>query len=304
MSFLWKLFLPHHTNNHKAHLIKSYSLFFLCLCFVFLQIVLNLFLIAKPSVLGYSSNITPERIIELTNIERVKSGLAPLRENKVLSEAARGKAADMIAFSYWAHISPSGKTPWAFFADVGYKYQYAGENLARDFKDPEAVMSAWMNSSSHKDNIVNSKYQEIGVSVVDGALQGSETTLVVQLFGTPLGSTANTKQKNQTPVAQEKPSVEERPATLPKEALANNSNEESLVASSKAPSTSPLTSPLDLTKAMAIFTIGILIGIFGMDFFIVSRRQTPRLSSKSLAQMIFLIFVLVASLLIKQGAIY
>lgn len=294
MSLLRNLFLPHHSNNHKANLIKSYSVFFLTFAFVGLQFFLNFFLLAKPAVLGFSSNISPERIIELTNSERAKSGLGSLKENKLLSEAARQKAADMFAFNYWSHISPSGRTPWTFFTDVGYKYQYAGENLARDFRDPETVVQAWMNSPSHKENIVNSKYQEIGAAVVDGTLQGVETTLVVQLFGTQYGAVgAVTQSKNQTAkVAVTKTVPASVPKVVSKEVLAKESG-----------NTVPFVSPLDLTKTLAIFIVGILIGIFAIDFLSVLRHQTPRLSSHSLAQMMFLIFILVTGLLIKEGAI-
>ena len=287
MSFLWNWFLPHHKNNHKAHLIRSYSLFLLCFFFIFLQVSLNFFLLAQPAVLGFSSNITPEKIIELTNAERAKLGVPALKENKLLSEAARQKAADMFAFNYWAHVSPSGRTPWAFFTDVGYKYQYAGENLARDFRDSDSVVRAWMNSPSHRENVVNTKYQEIGVAVVSGTLQGVETALVVQCFGTPYGAANQLAVKPKTVVPQESAEVQ----IAPKEVL------------SKSPGEVPLTSPLDLTKAMVIFVVGILLGIFAMDILIVSRRDTPRLSSHSLAQMMFLIFVLLASIFIKQGAI-
>lgn len=280
--------MPHHGNNHKAHLIKSYSLFLLTFVFVFLQIFLNFFIIARPSVLGFSSNITPEKVIELTNLERANLGLDGLEENKLLSEAARQKAAEMFALNYWAHISPSGRTPWAFFADVGYKYQYAGENLARDFQDTDSVLRAWMNSSSHRENIVNPKYQEIGVAVVQGTLQGVETSLVVQLFGTPYGAL----QKHPAPVEQK--------AEIPARSLEIVSKE---VLSRQTGKELPITSPLDLTKSIVILVAGILIGVFAVDLFLASHHQSPRLSSRSMAQMMFLIFILIASMLIKEGAI-
>lgn len=296
MSFLQDLLVPHHGNNHKGHLIKSCSLVLLSLVFVGLQVFLNFFLITKPAVLGYSSNISPEKIIELTNAERQKLGLPLLRENALLSEAARQKAADMFAFNYWAHVSPSGRTPWTFFTDVGYKYQYAGENLARDFRDPDSVVRAWMNSPSHKENIVNSKYQEIGIAVVDGSLQGVETTLVVQLFGTPYGAAVNESQAGQ-PVPAEKKVVAETPKSTvvdSKEVLAKDESEINAA---------PAVSPLDITKAIAIFVVGILLGAFVMDVILVSHNHTPRLSSRSMAQMLFLVFVLIASLMLKEGAI-
>ncbi|MGI5826554.1 MAG: CAP domain-containing protein [Patescibacteria group bacterium] len=296
MSFLQDLLVPHHGNNHKGHLIKSCSLVLLSLVFVGLQFFLNFFLITKPAVLGYSSNISPEKIIELTNAERQKQGLPLLRENALLSEAARQKAADMFAFNYWAHVSPSGRTPWTFFTDVGYKYQYAGENLARDFRDPDSVVRAWMNSPSHKENIVNGKYQEIGIAVVDGSLQGVETTLVVQLFGTPYGAAVNESQAGQ-PVPAGKKVVAETPKSTVGDSKEVLAKEESEI------NAAPAVSPLDITKAIAIFVVGILLGAFVMDVILVSHNHTPRLSSRSMAQMLFLIFVLIASLMLKEGAI-
>lgn len=295
MSFLLNWFLPHHDNNHKANLIKSSSLLLLSFVFVFFQVFLNFFLMARPAVLGYSSNISPEKIIELTNIERSKLGLGILKENKLLSEAARQKASDMFSFNYWAHVSPSGRTPWAFFNDVGYKYQYAGENLARDFKEPDNVVRAWMNSPSHRDNVVNSKYQEIGVAVVDGTLQGVETTLVVQLFGTQYGAVparpaSNPKTEKKAVVVEEKQLLEQ-PRKTAKEVL------------SKGAQGNVITSPLNLSKGMVILIVGVLIGVFLADLLIISHEQHPRFSSKSLAQMMFLLFVLLASLLMKEGAI-
>ena len=273
----------------------------MCLSFIFFQVFLNFFALARPSVLGFSSNITPEKIIELTNLERSKSSLGMLRENRLLSEAARQKAADMFAFNYWAHVSPSGRTPWAFFGDVGYKYQYAGENLARDFSDPQAVVNAWMNSPSHRENMVNSKYQEIGVAVVNGTLQGVETTLVVQLFGTPYGSVA--KQPAEAPTAEKSITVPvEEPNQEAAPAVASLPESNGVLARGQEQAV-PVSSPLDITKAMAFIVLGILIGVFATDVLLVSRRQTPRLSSRSLAQMVFLIAVLIAGFLVKQGAI-
>jgi len=296
MSFILKWFLPHYYNNYKAHLIRSYSLFGLSFLFIFFQVFLNFFLLANPSVLGFSANISPERIIELTNLERVKTGSLALKENKLLSEAARQKAADMFAFNYWAHISPSGRTPWVFFTDVGYKYQHAGENLARDFKDPDSVIRAWMNSSSHRENILNPKYQEIGVAVVDGSLQGVETTLVVQLFGTPYGLVAERplpeKEKETAKAPEQEKAPLSKPQVATKEVLSKGFLEET-----------PITSPFDLTKVLIIFIVGVLIGVFVMDFILVSHHHTPRLSSRSFAQMMFLIFILIASMLIHEGAI-
>ena len=89
----------------------------------------------------------------------------------------------MIDRDYWAHVAPDGTQPWKFFTSFGYKYRYAGENLARDFSNASSAMDAWMNSPTHKENILNPKYKEIGIGVVEGDLAGTDTTIIVQFFG-------------------------------------------------------------------------------------------------------------------------
>jgi len=303
MSFLYNLFIPHKENNYKASLLRPQILSFLTLIVVCYQIFFNFVALTGTKVLGYSSNITPERIIELTNQKRAAAGLSPLKLNSLLSEAARRKAADMFAFNYWAHNSPSGRNPWSFFKEVGYKYLYAGENLARDFRDPESVVEAWMNSPSHRENIMNSKYQEIGVAVVDGTLQGVETTLVVQLFGTQPVVTAKkptTKTAPQPAVAQKPVPVqgeEEKPVQI-----AQLPTSQTLVSQQEGRIT-PLFNPFSLTKIISIFLAGVIFGAFLVDLLLVSEKKTPRLSSRSLAQLLFLGFIILLALFSKQGAI-
>lgn len=308
MRWLLDLFIPNKNNNFKARILKPQILSLLTLVFISYQILFNFVTLANPLVLGYSSNITPERIIELTNLKRASVGLQPLKENPLLSEAARRKAADMFAFNYWAHNSPSGRDPWSFFKEVGYKYLYAGENLARDFQDPESVVEAWMNSPSHRENIINSKYLEIGVAVVDGSLLGTQTTLVVQLFGTPQISVASKPKKETVP----QQVVAQKPAVLPKEE--KKLTEEKVVQIPQLPTSqviieqkekeyTPLVNPFSLTKIIGVFTIGVICGAFLIDLLVVSERKTPRLSSRSFAQLLFLGFIILLALVSQQGAI-
>ena len=91
----------------------------------------------------------------------------------------------MFTDQYWAHTAPDGTEPWTFMHQMGYQYVVAGENLARDFGQTDEMVSAWLASPTHRANIMNPKYQEIGIAVIDGVLEGYETTLVVQMFGTP-----------------------------------------------------------------------------------------------------------------------
>lgn len=136
-------------------------------------------------ILGFATDVTLVDLYDQTNLERQQNGLSKLKYSPVLEEAAKQKAADMFADDYWAHISPSGTTPWEFFENVEYRYVYAGENLAKDFDKSTNLVAAWMNSPTHRENILNPNYTEIGFAVVNGDLNGSETTLVVQMFAKP-----------------------------------------------------------------------------------------------------------------------
>lgn len=308
--FLWlrDLFIPHAGNNHRAKILHPASLSVLVALFLTGQFFLNFFSLVSPSVLGYASNITPERVIELTNQKRAELGLAPLTNNGLLNEVAKRKAADMFAFNYWAHTSPSGRDPWSFFKEVGYKYIYAGENLARDFMDSEGVVEAWMNSPSHRDNIVNPNYKEIGVAVVNGTLNGVETTLVVQVFGTP-PPTAVAKAKENSPSLPKETKQTLLEQVIPRLGEASTIEEAApktafaLTEAEGKTLSPPLFSPFWLTKTIAIFLLGIVLGALILDAILVAQRKVIRLSGKNIAHLLFIGTLLLALILTTPGAI-
>src|SRR3989344_8471861 len=199
-------FLPHKDTHKKAHLISWQALFIYVLLFILLQVGFSIISYTKPGVLGIASNIDQKRLIELTNAERAKQGLSAVSENAALDQAAQMKAQNMFSENYWAHFAPSGKSPWDFIQSAGYRFTYAGENLAKNFYNSDDVVVAWMNSPTHKDNLLNSKYKEIGIAVVDGVLNGQQTTLIVQMFGSSQAPTEQVASK-QTPA----PLVAEQP---------------------------------------------------------------------------------------------
>lgn len=285
------LFVPHHSNNCKAKILHPSVLSILVGIFLVYQVFINFYLLVSPSVLGFASNIYPEKILELTNQKRAEQGLSPLTINSKLNESAQRKAGDMFAFNYWAHISPSGRNPWSFFQEVGYKYVYAGENLARDFMDSDAVIEAWMNSPTHRDNILNSNYKEIGISVVNGTLNGVETTLVVQHFGT---STESTAKKPSIVPAQQISLVKAEQTPLSKVALAQ---------AKETSNDQPLLSPFALTKMIAIFLLGIILGALVLDIILVYQRKIIRLSGRNVAHLIFIGGLLLSIILTTPGAI-
>lgn len=131
------------------------------------------------------SDVTATNIINLSNQARISNGVSALATNSKLNSAAKAKANNMLEEQYFAHVSPSNLSPWYWFKQAGYAYQYAGENLAIDFLASEDVIDAWLASPSHRSNLLSTKYKEIGVAVVSGNFQGAESIFVVQMFGTP-----------------------------------------------------------------------------------------------------------------------
>jgi hypothetical protein len=88
--------------------------------------------------------------------------------------------------------------------EEGYAYKAAGENLAINFTDAKEQQSAWMESKTHRANILNANYREIGVAVVEGKIDGQHSIVTVQLFGTPLYAAADqAKAVVPPPIAQE-----------------------------------------------------------------------------------------------------
>jgi hypothetical protein len=150
-----------------------------------IQVTVGVTMYAGPEVKGADTEALSQNIIMLTNQERSKVGASSLYENSTLDTAARKKLEDMFAKNYWDHLGPNGETAWDFIASENYQYEVAGENLARGFRSSEDVVRAWMASPTHRKNILNERFQEIGLAVGSGKVRGITTTVIVQLFGKP-----------------------------------------------------------------------------------------------------------------------
>lgn len=133
--------------------------------------------------------LTVKGVIEQTNIQRAKYGLPPLKENVRLDVSAEAKTEDMFENQYFAHESPLGFGVSDLAGSAGYEYIIIGENLALgNFENDEVLVQAWMDSPGHRENILNNRYQEIGVSVQKGTFNGKTTWIAVQHFGLPLSA--------------------------------------------------------------------------------------------------------------------
>lgn len=129
--------------------------------------------------------ILPSILVLETNKSRKSQNLSELKENDLLVKAAQLKADDMAKRGFFSHVNPDGKQPWYYLDQVGYKYESAGENLAVNFIHTKEVHNAWMNSPTHRANIVESKFTEIGIAKSEGVYKGQEVVFVVQFFAKP-----------------------------------------------------------------------------------------------------------------------
>lgn len=179
--------VPHKANSYRPHLIRLHGLVAVLVIALLAQVVYGFVTTGRFEVLGREVHISTQELVDDTNQARAQQGLPALEMNETLNQAALLKANDMIAGNYWAHVSPTGVEPWKWFNDVGYKYSVAGENLAKNYPTAQSTVTAWMNSETHRANILNDAYTEVGFAVVQGPLQGdADTTLVVALYGKPV----------------------------------------------------------------------------------------------------------------------
>jgi len=182
---LKKYFVPHEENDHRPHILRRKIISFACLVMLVGELAFILgtsFIVPHSNLFGI---ILGSALTDETNSQRAADNLSKLHMNPLLQAAAQEKANDMAANNYFAHTSPAGKTPWYWFASVGYNFIYAGENLAVNFSDSEDVTNAWMNSPEHRANILNANFTEIGMATAQGEFNGSPAIYVVELFGTP-----------------------------------------------------------------------------------------------------------------------
>lgn len=119
----------------------------------------------KLTIPTLDSSVTSyeQTVVDLVNEIRVKNGLSKLKINWELSRVARYKSQNMADLSYFSHTSPTYGTPFQMIKSFGITYRTAGENIAKGYKSPQAVVDGWMNSSGHRANILNASFTQIGV---------------------------------------------------------------------------------------------------------------------------------------------
>lgn len=294
LDLLHHLFLPHHTNNHRARVLHIDALFVYVILFVLVHFSIKWVHRIYPDVLGYATDIRVDALLVDTNAQRAAKGLPALTINSQLSQAAAGKAADMFSNNYWAHVGPKGETPWDFIVNAGYKYTVAGENLAKNFSTSQAVVDAWMASPSHRDNLLKPQYNDIGFAVVNGKLNGEETTLVVQMFGATNAQIAEAPAITPPTTPAAAPSAPaagrvsaSKPVVLPE--YASTAENPVLQNQFFAYFRQPLVDIPQVTRILVFAFIGFMLAILAVDAWMVTHRRIVRVAGHNIAHLMFLI---------------
>lgn len=295
LATLKHLMIPHESNNHRAKVLHSTSLTILAVFLVLFQFVLNAIPKTFPDVLGYAANISPSEVVRLTNVQRKANGLTALGTNKTLNAAALAKGQDMLSKGYWSHFGPDGTTPWSFLSKFGYSYRYAGENLARDFTNADTAVSAWMNSPTHKENILSPKYKEIGIGVVEGKLNGVETTIIVQFFGAKTASAPVITDVSAREISTVSAAATAE-ASIKTEDVAKPFTETVTVDSEKI-------SPFSSTKNLSLGIVGFLLLVLSIDLVIIRGGRVSRIGGRTLAHIAYFGMILAVILILKSGQI-
>lgn len=164
-------------NKHSQH--KLGHTLFLIGSFAFLIGIT----ILHPIASNQSGAFGASEIIQLSNQTRNRLDRPELKSNYLLTNAAQMKAEDMAKMRYFAHTAYDGTVAWDYINEVGYSYETAGENLAITNENAEAVINGWLNSPTHRDNLLNTNYTDFGSGTAYyGDYQGHQNTTVVVAF--------------------------------------------------------------------------------------------------------------------------
>lgn len=181
-----KYLIPDSSNNYTPLLLHRSAL----VIYVLVVFVFNILVGQLDFSKAYAA-VDASTLYELHNSNRASNGLSSLTKNQQLVTSATNKAQAMLESNCWDHYCPSGTSPWTFILNAGYEYIYAGENLGEGFTNSNTLMNAWMNSPTHRANVLNGNFTEIGIGFAHGSFQGNpNNTVVVVHFGAKQGASS------------------------------------------------------------------------------------------------------------------
>jgi hypothetical protein len=208
-------FIPCDSNNNKPKILRVRALTAIVVFLVCVKLAATGYLFfIYPNKAKMAEEIS-KQILELINQERVINNLSPLSTDAVLNKAALARAQDMLENNYFAHKSPGGKMPWDWINRGEYGYLFVGENLAMNFTSARSAHAALMLSESHKKNILNDKYADIGLAVLPGAIGGKQTNVLVELFASKKPIQLAKAEEPEVKIAAEAPANVALPAGSP-----------------------------------------------------------------------------------------
>ncbi len=267
----------------QKHEQKHYWPYIPVLGLLFAIFAVNLMqpLAQKSHLLAYATDMSSSGLLEATNAERTENGRSKLSLNSKLSSAAQSKANDMVKRDYWSHNTPDGKEPWVFISTAGYDYQKAGENLAYGFLTSSSTVSGWMSSASHKANMLDSTFTEVGFGYANSSNfnDDGKQTVVVAMYAKPqVLSVSNTAPASAEPTTASPPSDTTVSTAKPKpqntaktaaksEKAFNNTND------SVEPPVANITriqTVSSLNGAWSLFVIGLVMG--GLVVYLLARH--------------------------------
>lgn len=190
---------PQNQKDTAAHHpINRMALGFLIIFFLSVKLLLAIFLPSNKETIA--SDLTIDNILKAVNEQRSLRSLTLLNSNSKLTTAAQSKSDDMIARHYFAHVDPDGHYIWDKIVAAGYSpYTMLGENLAIEFYDTNSLISAWMNSPTHRANILQDGFHDQGMGIGFGDVsQNQYYSAITNTFGTLASTQPKTAQANVT----------------------------------------------------------------------------------------------------------
>lgn len=247
-----------------------------------LLLVMGVFLVSfirptdRRGVLAYATNVSNNGLLSATNQRRTANGIEILTLNSQLNAAAQAKAQDMATRNYWSHNTPEGQEPWVFISNAGYSYLKAGENLAYGFGTSDETVTGWMNSATHKANMLDANFTEVGFGFANAEnYNGSgPETVVVAMYGKPHvlaaanNNPAPTAKQPVTPSSPTAPTPQPQTTTTPTSATESTGIKPQPVTTDAPLVAEPVTHAVSrvqtLTNGQApwiVFGVGIVTGL-------------------------------------------
>ena len=154
-------------------------------------VIIMMAFISWPRHSSAELNLTSDNLLYLTNLDRIRQGLKPLKTDPKLTRAAVAKAEHMLKRAYFAHVSPDGKQAWDFIKAQNFNYTFAGENLAMNYTSSFELEHDFLQSPAHRENLLSALYSETGIAVVSGYYKNQPAILIVEIFASPAPGSQN-----------------------------------------------------------------------------------------------------------------